>query len=275
MQAFRPNGFLGLTPVIKNLLIINVIMFVLLHLIQLPNIDLLHLLSLHYPKSELFMPHQFVTYMFLHGGFLHLFGNMFALWMFGNVLERVWGSKRFLTYYLITGIGAAVIHLGYTTWEFSRINDAFNAFMASPDPDGFLMLLKEHFNGGYREDVVLNLYNQWSENPNQPGYTENAAYVIQALYQEKMNIPTLGASGSVFGILAAFGLLFPNTELMMLFFPVPIKAKYFVLLYAGFELYAGIQANPGDNVAHFAHLGGALFGFILVKIWSRDRNQFY
>lgn len=275
MQGYRPNGFLSLTPVIKNLLIINLIMFVITNIIHLPNLDLQSLLSLYYPKSELFKPYQFVTYMFLHGGFLHLFGNMFALWMFGNVLERVWGSARFLTFYLVTGVGAALIHMGYTTWEFSKINEAINAFAASPNPDDFLMLLKDNFNGIYNDSVVLELYNQWSNNPTQAGYAENAAYIIQALYDAKMDIPTLGASGSVFGILAAFGLLFPNTELMLLLFPVPIKAKYFVLLYAGFELYAGIQANPGDNVAHFAHLGGALFGFILVKLWSRDRNHFY
>lgn len=275
MQGYRPNGFLSLTPVIKNLLVINLIMFVITNIIHLPNLDLQSLLSLYYPKSELFKPYQFVTYMFLHGGFLHLFGNMFALWMFGNVLERVWGSARFLTFYLVTGVGAALIHMGYTTWEFSKINEAINAFAASPNPDDFLMLLKDNFNGIYNDSVVLELYNQWSNNPTQAGYAENAAYIIQALYDAKMDIPTLGASGSVFGILAAFGLLFPNTELMLLLFPVPIKAKYFVLLYAGFELYAGIQANPGDNVAHFAHLGGALFGFILVKLWSRDRNHFY
>lgn len=265
----------GMTPVVRNLLIINVIMFVITAIIPLQGIDLAELLSFHYYESEKFRPHQLVTYMFLHANIAHIFFNMFAVFMFGKVLEQVWGAKRFLTFYMITGIGAALVHTGYTAWEFHRIGQDLAEFSASPDADGFLAIVKKHFEGMYNPDAVSSFYDLWSANPGDPTMASEAAQGLQSLIDGKADIPTVGASGAVFGLLLAFGMLFPNTELMMLFLPIPIKAKYFVLIYAGLELFLGIRNNPGDNVAHFAHLGGALFGFILVKLWGRDRNNFY
>lgn len=237
------NGFGSLPVVVKNLLIINVIVFVATRIL-FTNVDWDALLSLHYYKSDLFRPHQFITYMFMHapltggGGIMHIFFNMFALYMFGRPLEMVWGPKRFLTFYLLTGIGAALVHLAYASYAYGQVEDMINTALQS--------------------------------HPNHPEALA-AASDLHLLY----DIPMMGASGSVFGVLAAFAMLFPNVELMLIFFPVPIKAKYFVLIYAAIEFFAGIRNAPGDNVAHFAHLGGALFGFILVKIWNRNRRNFY
>ena len=187
--------------------------------------------ALFYPASPLFKPLQVITHMFMHGSLTHIFSNMLALFMFGAVLERVWGPKRFLLFYFITGIGAMILHT------------AVQAYIV------------HNFTGSVFPDLSLVMNN--SE--------------LTSIYRT----PTVGASGAIFGILVAFGMLFPNTELMLLFFPYPIKAKYFVTLYVVWELYRGLAMDANDNVAHFAHLGGALFGFILVKIWNRDRNYLY
>ena len=228
-QQYRPNSFSVLPPVVKNLLIINGLFFLATLSFETLGTDLSDTLGLHFPLADTFRPYQLITYMFMHGSFMHLFFNMFALWMFGNTLENVWGPKRFLTYYLITGIGAAVCHYAVVYYEMQP---------------------------------ALNLIN------NSPfDYQE-----LEALKQEVYNAPVVvGASGSVFGILLAFGMLFPNT-LLYIYFAIPIKAKWFVVLYGGMELFSGLRGDPGDNVAHFAHLGGMLFGFILIKYWKRNTN---
>lgn len=265
----------GMTPIVRNLLIINVIMFVITAVMPLAigGVELYRLLAFHYYESDYFRPHQLITYMFLHGGFGHIFFNMFAVFMFGKVLEQVWGPKRFLIFYMVTGIGAGIIHMGYTAFEMYRIADDVAVFAASGNADSFLSIAKDHFAGIYDPTYVSQVYDGLSAG--QFGAEAEAMEGIREWTEYKMDIPTVGASGAVFGLLLAFGMLFPNTPLMLIFLPIPIKAKYFVMLYAGFELFMGIQDRPGDNVAHFAHLGGALFGFILVKLWSRDRANFY
>jgi membrane associated rhomboid family serine protease len=173
-------------------------------------------------------------------GFQHILFNMLALWMFGSSLENVWGPKRFLTFYISSGLGAAVLHLVVLWFQNAELIDAANSGV----------LAQELANAGIDRSA--------------------ADYVRIVL-----NEPTVGASGAVFGCLAAFGYLFPNTYIYIYFF-LPIKAKWFVLIYAVLELYSGIAATAGDNVAHFAHLGGALVGFCLVYYWNRNnRNQFY
>lgn len=184
--------------------------------------------ALHYPANPLFQPVQLVSHMFLHGSLGHLFFNMFALFMFGNVLERVWGPKRFLAFYFITGLGAVALHLLVQAIIVYNFTGTFSPTL----------------------DMVQN----------EPG-------VISTYFSS-----TVGASGALFGILVGFGMLFPNTELYLLFFPFPIKAKYFISFYVLLEIYLGFSMYGSDNVAHFAHLGGALFGFILVKIWNRRRD---
>lgn len=225
------------THAVKNLILINVIMFVAtLGAAYGMNIDLVRWLGLFYIDSDAFQPYQFVTSMFMHGGIMHIAFNMYGLWLFGSILERVWGPKRFLFYYLFTGLGAAALWMGVTAWE---VYDLSGAIMANGTDLS-----------GLSESTMNSLGNIY--------YT-----------------PVVGASGAIFGILLAFGVLFPNTELMLLFVPVPIKAKYFVIGYGVIELYLGITRFQGDNIAHFAHIGGMLFGLILLLIWRQNKQRFY
>ena len=244
---YRPTSFAQLPEVVKNLLIINGLLF--LGTISLENygINLTQILALHQFQSPDFMPHQLITHFFMHADFTHLFFNMFAIWMFGKTLENVWGAKRFLTYYMITGLGAAIIHILFCQYQIFEISSILN------------------------NDLVSKVLN--AEPNSQINGTSAEISSMQNLYN-LVNTPTVGASGAVFGILLAFGMLFPNT-LLYIYFAIPIKAKYFVIVYGVLELYAGISNNPADNVAHFAHLGGMLFGFILLKYWQKNNTQFY
>ncbi len=244
---FRPGGFSLLPLIVKNLLIINGLVFLAtISLQSVLNIDLNAEYGLYYMGSDLFRPYQFLTYMFLHGSFSHLFFNMFAFWMFGNSIENVWGPKRFVIYYFATGLGAAFLHQFV---QYLEVTPIINQLLA---------------NGMTMGDIQEFLLTQ-RLNPN----------VLDFISSEKLSIlygtynaPTVGASGSVYGILLAFGMLFPNA-LIYLYFAIPVKAKWLVIGYGAIELWSGLAATPGDNVAHFAHLGGMIFGFILIKIWKK------
>ncbi len=266
--------FSEIPPVVKNLILINVIMLLATWVVgNVFGVQLSQILGLHYFKSDLFRPYQIVTHIFMHGGLMHLFFNMFALWMFGRVLETVWGSKRFFIYFIVTGLGAAALHTFVIHLQISGILNDIQAFSNTPSPDGFALLIKESFaeiNPQHYRDFLSSWYN----NPDSPSYATAANELLSRYLEVKMNIPTVGASGAVFGVLLAFGMLFPNTQLMLLFPPIPIKAKYFVIFYGGLELWLGLT-QPGSNIAHFAHLGGMLFGFILIKLWKKDRRMFY
>jgi len=245
MQNFRPS-INTIPPVVKNLIIINTLMLVASYILEMKGIDLGKILGLHYIQSPDFRPYQLVTHMFMHGGLIHLLFNMFALWMFGRVLESVWGPKRFFIYYFVTGLGAAVFYSFVNYIEFQYIASRMTPEMV--------------------QTVMANGADLLSQGQN---YTDLAGKLNLLL-----NVPTVGASGAVFGILLGFGMLFPNTQLMLLFPPIPIKAKYAVLAFGAYELFGGI-ANTGDNIAHFAHLGGMLFGFILIKYWNTKTTNFY
>ena len=233
---YQPSGFKMLPDVVKNLLIINGLFFLVTMVIGTRfNIDLNQYLGLHFPLSEQFKPYQIVTYMFMHGGFTHILFNMFALWMFGSNIENFWGGKKFLIYYMVTGLGAAVIH--FVVLYFTQVVPTLHEI------DSYYALGKI----SDIDQVKTSFYN---------------------------SIPVvIGASGAVFGLLLAFGMLFPN-QVIYLYFAIPIKAKYFVILYGIFELFAGINNSAADNVAHFAHLGGMLFGFVLIKYWKKKGNYF-
>lgn len=240
-QQYSPRGFSFLPPVVKNLLIINGLMFLATLALGSAGIDLVDYLGLHFFTSERFNLVQLVTHMFMHGGFDHILFNMFALWMFGYMLENVWGSKRFLQYYIYTGIGAALIQLLVTYLRITSIESQMDPeLVATVYRDG-LTALKQGKNYVNESMATLNML---------------------------INTPMIGASGAVFGILLAFGMMFPNTELY-LYFLFPIKAKYFVIGYGLIELIFGIINRPGDNVARFAHLGGMIVGFLLIKYWKR------
>jgi len=226
-------GFQILPPVIKNLLILNaLVFFAQLTFENSATVRLEDMFALHDVHSILFRPHQLITYMFMHGSWGHIFFNMLAVWMFGSQLENLWGAKRFLIFYMATGIGAGLLHLGILYVEMEPVMAQFRML----DP-------------AQQEDLLTN-----------PLFRVNGA--------------TVGASGAVFGCLAAYGYLFPNNIILVYFFPV--KAKFLVIGYAAMELYLGIQNSAGDNVAHWAHLGGALVGIILVLFWNKtNRRQFY
>ncbi|PKP50408.1 MAG: DUF1751 domain-containing protein [Bacteroidetes bacterium HGW-Bacteroidetes-11] len=271
-QQYSPRGFSVLPPVVKNLLIINGLFFLAqMTSEQVLGLDLVDYLGMHYFGSSKFNPIQLVTYMFLHGGFTHILFNMFALWMFGNTLENVWGGKRFLTYYFITGVGAALVHMLVLWIGISGMQSDITQVMSSPTPEAFTAFLTQHFPGYQMQ--LSGFISSWSMNPADPTYINQASIYMNDLAILKMDVPTVGASGAVFGILLAFGMMFPNA-LIYLYFFIPVKAKWFVIAYGAMELYFGFANNPGDNVAHFAHLGGMIFGFFLIRYWNRKMNRF-
>jgi len=244
MNRFYSGGLSNTPPVTKNLIIINVVMLVLSMLLQRMNVNLNGLLGMFYFQSPMFQPWQIVTHMFMHGGPGHIFFNMYALWIFGKTLESVWGSKRFLIYYLATGLGAAFFH------------QLVNYIQFAPD----IAALKAAYSVNSINKTLLNEILQ-------PG---NPFYQIG----RELLRPTVGASGAVYGVLLAFGMLFPNTPLYLMFIPIPIKAKWLVIGFGALELFLGLS-NSGGNIAHFAHLGGMIFGFFLIRYWNKFTRNFY
>jgi membrane associated rhomboid family serine protease len=216
MFKYNSSGFFSsIPPVVKNIIFINALMLLAMFINETFMIEKF---ALFYPASSFFRPHQFITHIFMHGSFLHLFFNMWMFCIFGATLEHVWGGKKFLLYYLVTGIGAAAFHTGVNWLEslsFDRIE-----------------------------------------------------------YHVLLMTPTVGASGAVFGVLLAFGMLFPNNVIQMLFPPIAVKAKWFVVICGVFELVLGVS-QTGSHIAHFAHIGGMIFGFILVKYWQRKGRMYF
>lgn len=225
-----------LTPVVKNILAINLILW--LATLTLPglllkwgiNFNITDILGMHYWESEKFNAAQLITYSFMHGGFFHMFFNMFAVYMFGSALENFFGSRKFLFFYLFTAVGAGIVQQLFWMIDFQPVFQSIEqAYVTYPDQIAQIQAEKLNF----------------------------------------LNAPlTVGASGSVFGLLLAFGWFFPNTELYMMFIPVPIKARIYVIIYAVMELFFGVANFSGDNIAHFAHLGGMIFGIILILYWK-------
>ncbi len=220
------SGFMSnFPPVIKNLVIINALMLLITFLTG----DFMYeKFSLFYVESPFFKPYQFITHMFMHGDFIHLFFNMYTLVIFGIVLEQIWGSQKFFLYYMVTGLGAAALH-------------------------------------------TLVLYIQASS---LEGAAMAGDFAAMESLKAIMSTPTVGASGAVYGVLLAYGMLFPNNVLQLLIPPVAIKAKWMVLIFGGLELVLGIT-NTGGNIAHFAHLGGMIFGYILIRYWKKNNRMYY
>lgn len=280
-MEYRPSGFNILPPVVKNLLIINAIFFLATWVLESRGIPLTDILGLHYFSADKFRPYQLITYMFMHGNFGHIFFNMFAVWMFGNALENVWGSKRFLTYYVITGIGAALIQYLVLAFQFSPILDAINFTAYNPTPENIKAFMNSgNFSINPLDAEMLQKYRYFVDSYNTlvtSGQNQTATQLAHDYLldyrADLLNQPVVvGASGALFGLLLAFGMIFPNT-LIFLYFAIPIKAKYFVMLYGAIELFLGISNNAGDNVAHFAHLGGMLFGWILIRNWRKHHRR--
>ena len=228
MNQYSPTGFSFLPLVVKNLLIINGIMFLADIVLVRFGIDLSGILGLHFFMASDFHPYQLLTYMFMHGNFAHLFFNMFALWMFGNTLENIWGPKRFLFFYILCGLGAGLLQEGVQYIEYvTKLSQYQTVNMG-----GSILPMSEYLN----------------------------------------YMTTVGASGAIYGLLLAFGMMFPNS-LIYLYFAIPIKAKWFVIGYAAIELLSGIFSS-GDQVAHFAHLGGMLVGLVILLIWKKKGSLY-
>ena len=235
------SPFSNISPVVKNLLIINILCFI-PSLMFTHNFDpILDPVAMHfgafYFDSPSFKPWQIITYMFVHGGWAHILFNMFALFSFGPIVEYTMGSKKFFNFYFICGIGAIAFQMLVQGIEVHGITGAFT--ISHPE------LQTSYMQFGEKAQQLFDIYNG----------------------------PVVGASGAIFGVLIAFGMLYPNMELMIMFIPVPIKAKYIIPVYILIELTLGVGQFGGDNVAHFAHLGGALLGFIMVKAWGLKKTN--
>ena len=212
-------------PVVKNLIVINVLMYL---ITAITGNFMYENFALFYFKSPFFKPYQLVTHMFMHGGFTHILFNMYTLYIFGCVLERVWGSQKFLFYYFVTGIGAVLLHMGVMYLQLRGYIADFNA------GDMF----------------------------------------AQSSIQSILVTPTVGASGAIYGLLLAYGMLFPDNIMQLIFPPVALKAKWFVIIFGALELLLGLSGR-GGNIAHFAHLGGMIFGFFLILYWKKNNRMYY
>ncbi len=263
-----------LTPTVKVILIINFGIFLLASFFKLP---LNEIFGMRVVFSDDFAIYQPFTYMWLHGGFGHIIGNMLAVFFFGPMLENVWGSKRFLQFYLIVGVGAGVLFGIADFAEKYPLKKDTDAYLTNPNPDDFYNFILEHDVRTYgAHEWFENAYQfseSYSKSPNS-SYKEQSIRYVKDIYHFRTDIPMVGASGAVFGILLAFAMFFPNTQIYiyMLF---PVKAKYLVLFYGLYELYSEVNRVPGDNIAHLAHLGGMLVAFILLKMWNKNSTRLY
>jgi len=247
MNQYRSSFLDSIPPVVKNLIIINVLMLLAsVALAQTLHINLSRYLGLFYFQSQAFYPHQLITHIFMHGGLQHLIFNMFGLFIFGSVMEQTWGSKRFLTYYMITGIGAGLIQVLFYYIQIQSITSTL--------PAEALILVKTQ-----GLELLQNGQN----------WTDPAMSRLNILF----NAPMVGASGAIFGILLAFAMTYPNIPMFVFLIPFPIKAKYLVIGYGLLELYLGVANRAGDMVGHFAHLGGMLFGIFLILRWRKKGHN--
>lgn len=235
---YQRRGLFDLPPVVQTILFINILMY----FVRMVFPDSIMYLAIFNFKSELFHPYQFISHLFMHGDFWHLFFNMFALYMFGKILEEVWGPKRFFIYYFVTGIGAALIHMIVMSVEIKIL-------MSQMLPEQIDMVFSQGTN------ALMNGKN----------FIDPQMRDLNLM----INTPTVGASGAIYGLLLAFGMLFPNA-IVYVYFAIPMKAKYLVLIFIAIELYLGFLNRSGDNIAHFAHLGGMLFGLIFILIWGKN-----
>lgn len=270
-----------LTPVVKNLLIINVAVFAVIFLgayLGLPTQGWANELALYYPGSEHFAPYQLISHFFMHGGLTHIFFNMFGLYMFGPLLEMRFGPRRFLVLYLVAAAGAVALHFGFTWFQLERLQAMLTDFQTDPTLAGF----NDFFRGVDTKSLVMDdrtklstvvaeLQNALVLKNQDPAQTlRNSVGIMEEYIDYKQNIPMVGASGAIYGIVGAFAILYPDFRLMLIFLPIPIKARYFVPVLLAIEVFLGIMEYSWDPIAHWAHIGGALAGGLLAFIWYRS-----
>lgn len=237
-----------ITEAVKHLIILNVIFFIAPQL--MPNLGLQNIFALYFPENPNFGFWQFLTHMFMHGGFTHLLFNMYGLWAFGTPLEQIWGRNKFLFFYFSAGLGAGIIYTLVNYYQFNSVYDQLISFGLSPTDIQHIL-----DTGSYNTSLLNNI-------------SESELAKFFTTYHS----PAVGASGAIYGILVAFGMTFPNAKLALIFFPVPIAAKYFIPLIILGDLFFGLTSYSIGNVAHFAHIGGAIIGFIIAWYWKQ--NQF-
>lgn len=238
-----------ITETIKHLIIINVLFFLATFAVG-PMVQ--EQMALYFPKNENFALWQFVSHMFMHGSFMHILFNMYGLWAFGSPLEQMWGRNKFLFFYFSAGIGAGLIYTGVNYFQFQQVYQSLiNLGLTEVDIQGILA------SGKYNQELL--------------NYV--SADQLNHFYNI-FHIPAVGASGALYGVLVAFAMLFPNAELMLIFVPFPIKAKYFIPIIVGLDLFSGVTGFSifGGGIAHFAHVGGAVIGYIIMNYWKK--NQF-
>lgn len=263
---------MSISPAAKQLLIINVIVFAIASFF-----DSSIKLALFYPASQFFQPYQFITHIFMHADIMHLAFNMFSLYMFGTMVEMVWKPKRFLLYYFFCAFGAAICQIGFNFWQIHQNQDLLFHFVQHHDIASFEAVFTKNNLMNLSMDsreVVLEFTDKLSKNPS-PEVVRDAITFMKQFIELQMDSPMLGASGAIFGLLLAFGMLFPNMELYLMFIPIPIKAKFAIPGMMALELFLGVQNFHWDNVAHFAHLGGALFGLVWIygsKLFGSNRK---
>lgn len=252
-----------ISDAIKHLIVINVIVF---FLPQLLKMDVTNMLALHFPKNEHFGFWQYVTHMFMHGGTAHLIFNMYGLWAFGSPLEQMWGRNKFLFFYFSAGVGAGLIYTAVNYYQFSGIYE--NLLNSGITIDEISKIV--NISASTTNDFISSCNDILSSNLSLKPYS-NLGNDLTELYNF-YNTPAVGASGAIYGVLVAFGLAFPNAKLALIFFPVPVAAKYFIPLIIFGDLFFGVTKYSIGNVAHFAHIGGAIIGFIIAWYWKK--NQF-
>lgn len=261
-----------LTPTIKNILIINVVVFILQKLLS--GINLTERLAMYRLGSDYFAPYQFFTYMFAHADFMHILFNMLGLVFLGVALEHTWGGRKFLVFYIATGMGAGLLYAGFGYLDTMSLKKDIREYSVNPSIDNFVVLVDEHrqkfenIRFGGSNPTIYGFLEDFERNPEE--MKEESVQLVREVEQLLVNKSqgrVIGASGAVYGILMAFGMLFPDRQLMLLFPPIPVKAKYLVLVLGGMALYLGFQSNPGDPVAHFVHLGGMAIAYLMIKLF--------
>lgn len=255
------------------LLIINVVVFAVGSLLE-KSFNISEHFALFSIFSSNFQPYQFLTYMFLHANVFHIFSNMIGLWSFGRILEQTIGPKRFLILYFVCGVGAAGINMCVSYWEVQKLEEAAAAYKKNPNYDDFLRFIRKQA-PEFNNPAVKKITESYEENLNNPvmykEYQKASCEVVTMITNRKRDFsPSLvGASGAVMGVILAFALLYPNLEMMLMFPPMPVRAKYMIFFYIGIEIYAIYSNQVDDNVAHFAHIGGMIFALILIKlVWK-------
>jgi membrane associated rhomboid family serine protease len=262
--------FNNTTPIVLNLIIINVLVYLSGNMLGFGANEFL---SLHYIGSSAFNPIQFFTYMFVHGGGMHIFNNMLGLFFFGPVLERHWGSKKFLIYYVVCGVGAGVLYSGYVYYEIHVLKTAIDLFISNPTAEAFADFLNKNAHEVYLQNYAF--INSFAKDPTNSAYVTESVEFVKSIYLAKTKTTMVGASGALYAVLLGVGIIFPFMEVFLLFPPLPLKMMYLVIFYGLTSVYGMVQNQSGDNVAHFAHLSGMIVGFIILKIWGEKRANYY